>query len=301
MNRPSVLHGRFYEADPKLLALQVDAWLADESCAVRLPAELRGQLPGQLPAEVLSLRDNLEGKPLARGLLLPHAGHMFCGRVIGQTLARCRLPERLILLCPNHTGPGAELAVWPEGSWTTPLGDVPVDAELCEALLAEDGYKADMAAHRGEHSLEVLLPFLQHHTPTCRIAPVRVSCGPEELKTGAAGLARVLLLFARQGQDVGVIISSDMNHYATEDENMRQDTTALVPLLRMDAVNLFNTVHARGISMCGVGPATLALLAFTALEDFLPPVKPHLVAYATSAEASGDSSGVVGYAGVVLL
>lgn len=294
MNRPPVLHGRFYEAEPEKLTAGVDAWLADESVAVRLPDDLRAQLPG----EALTV---LDGSRPARGVMLPHAGHIYCGRVIGQTLSRCRLPERLILLCPNHTGGGAELAVWPDGNWTTPLGDVPVDAELCAALLAEDGYKADPEAHRNEHSLEVLLPFLQRHTPACRITPVRVACGPEGLKTGAAGLARVLLLFAEQGQDVGVVISSDMNHYAPEGENSRKDTTALAPLLRMDAVSLFNTVHAGNISMCGVGPATMALLAFSALEDLLPPVTPHLVAYATSAEASGDTTGVVGYAGVVFV
>lgn len=294
MNRASILHGRFYEADPERLASQVDAWLADTSDAIRLPDDLRSQFP----AEALVFPGCTT---MARGVMLPHAGHIYCGRVIGQTLARCRLPERLILLCPNHTGQGAELAVWPDGRWSTPLGEVPVDAEVCAALLAEDGYKADPAAHMGEHSLEVLLPFLQRHTPACRIAPVRVSCGPEGLKTGAAGLARVLLLFAQQGQEVGVVISSDMNHYAPEGENRRQDATALEPLLHMDAVRLFNTVHARDISMCGVGPATMALLAFAALAEFLTPVTPHLAAYATSAEVSGDTTGVVGYAGVVFI
>lgn len=295
MDRQPVLHGRFYEADPDVLARSVDAYLADDSPAVRLPDALRAVLPAETLIPV-------EGMPTASAVLLPHAGHIYCGRVMGQTLARCRLPERLILLCPNHTGPGAELAVWPSGNWFTPLGPVPVDEELTSLLLGMPGYAADPAAHQQEHSLEVLLPFLQRHTPGCRIAPVRVSCGPDRLREGAAGLARVLLECARKGEAVGVVISSDMNHYAPEDENRQRDVTALTPLLSMDPVGLFNIVHQQGISMCGIGPATLAMLALDVLmetEGEWPQTRPHLAAYATSAEASGDTSGVVGYAGVV--
>lgn len=295
MDRQPILHGRFYDAEPEILERSVDAFLADTSPAVRLPESLAAELPA---ASLIPVK----GMPMAPAVLLPHAGHIYCGRVIGQTLARCRLPERLILLCPNHTGNGAELAVWPSGNWHTPLGPVPVDEELAAALLAMPGYEADPTAHLHEHSLEVLLPFLQRHTPGCRIAPVRVSCGPELLQEGATGLARVLLAFAGQGVSVGLVISSDMNHYAPEDENRRRDVTALAPLLAMDPVRLFNIVHQEGISMCGIGPATLAMLALDVLAEAgegWPASRPYLTAYATSAEISGDTSGVVGYAGVV--
>lgn len=296
MVRNPILHGRFYEADPDGLARSVDAFLQATDEPVQLPAALRESLPAEaLPESALPTL------PVARAVMLPHAGHIYCGRVIGQTLARCRLPHRLILLCPNHTGEGEPLAVWPSGSWVTPLGTVPVDEELCAALINQPGFSADISAHKGEHSLEVLLPFLQRHTPECSIAPVRVACGPDQLQEGAAGLAWVLRHFSEQGQSVGVVISSDMNHYAPQEENMRRDTTALIPLLSNDAASLFNTVHAKDISMCGVAPATMALLALNALAEHSGHalLRPTLTAYATSAEASHDATAVVGYAGVV--
>ena len=62
------------------------------------------------------------------GLMLPHAGYVYCGRVLGATLAGVELPRTLIVLCPNHTGRGQTLGVWPEGAWLTPLAPLPVDA-----------------------------------------------------------------------------------------------------------------------------------------------------------------------------
>lgn len=285
MNRQPILHGQFYEADPQRLRAQVEAFLT-------LP-------PAPLPSSMLPLAENAP-RPDApvRAVMLPHAGHVYCGSVIGRTLARCRLPARLFLLCPNHTGPGAPLAVWPDGAWRTPLGDVPVDAPLADALLnSGGGFSADTDAHAGEHSLEVLLPFLQVHSPQSRIVPIRVSCPPDALHGAATALARVIHAARVAGEDVGLVISSDMNHYATEAETHRLDALALAPLLRLDPAGLFNTVHRERISMCGVYPATLALLALTALAD--TPIA-SLAAYDTSATAFGDASRAVGYAGVII-
>lgn len=46
------------------------------------------------------------------GLILPHAGHVYCGRVLGATLAGVELPRTLVILCPNHTGRGLALALF---------------------------------------------------------------------------------------------------------------------------------------------------------------------------------------------
>ena len=51
------------------------------------------------------------------------------------------------------------------GSWQTPLGTVSIDEMLAAALLqADPELTEDSEAHRGEHSLEVELPFLQYLT-----------------------------------------------------------------------------------------------------------------------------------------
>jgi len=67
-----------------------------------------------------------------------------------------------VVLGPNHTGYGNPLSVMRDGVWRTPLGDVPVDGEIADALALETGLlDFDEVAHRNEHSIEVQLPFLQ--------------------------------------------------------------------------------------------------------------------------------------------
>jgi AmmeMemoRadiSam system protein B len=205
--------------------------------------------------------------------------------------------ERVIILCPNHSGRGAPLAVWAEGAWDTPLGRVPVDEELARALLEQDaGFEADERAHVREHAVEVLLPFVQRHSPAARIVPVVVSARPDFLPGAGDGLAAALRLAKDAGKPAMVIISSDMHHFSSAADTLRLDARALAPLLALDPAGLYNTVMRERISMCGVQPATLALFAGQKLGI----ARAGLVAHTTSAEASGDASRVVGYAGVVM-
>lgn len=293
MLRMPILHGKFYDADPAVLRRKIGIDLTPQPQS--LPDELAQAVPEaqRMPWPCEPVR--------ARAVLLPHAGHVYCGRIMGQTLARCTLPRRLVLLCPNHTGQGDPLAVWTDGSWRTPLGDVPVDAELAAALLdSGTGYTADVTAHAGEHSLEVILPYLQVHSPESMVTPVRVSCRPDDLHTAGMALAGVIRQCADKGEEVGIVISSDLNHYAPEAENHTRDALAVRLFLNMDPVELFNTINRERVSMCGVFPATLALFALKALELTMPVPVARLAAYTTSAEVSGDASAVVGYAGVVV-
>ena len=274
--RPPVLAGSFYPADPKVLAASVSAWLQSGAKA----AAEAGREPVAAPVA-----------------LLPHAGHLYCGRIIGETLARARSVERMVILCPNHSGRGAPLAIWAKGAWGTPLGRVPVDEELAQALLEQDaGYEADEQAHAREHSIEVLLPFVQYHSPAASIVPVVVSAGPDCLMRAGYGLAAALRQMSDAGKPAMVIISSDLLHFSDEASTLRLDERALAQLLALDPAALYNTVTRERISMCGVQPAALVLFAGKKLGIS----RAELVAHTTSAEASGDAGRVVGYAGVIM-
>ncbi len=88
-----------------------------------------------------------------------------------------RLPARAtyIILCPNHTGRGAPLAIMSKGEWLTPLGAVRIDAELAASLhhschlLMEDA-----KAHEDEHAIEVELPFLQRQVGAFTFVPIAI-------------------------------------------------------------------------------------------------------------------------------
>src|SRR5262245_19351484 len=116
------------------------------------PAEIEQELPAYLPTQT--------SEPVsAIGCIVPHAGWMYSGHVAGAVYARLKLPRRLIILCPRHYPMGQPVAINLAGAWRTPLGDVPVDAELADALMRTCPLlRNDDVAHEAEHSLEVQLP-----------------------------------------------------------------------------------------------------------------------------------------------
>ena len=268
MLRQPFVAGRFYDADPARLNASVDACLALG-----------------------------EGKAEARTLLamVPHAGYVFSGPVCGKTLAQANLAPTVLLLGPNHTGFGTRFSLWAEGSWAIPGAELPVDAELAQAILACDaGITVDTMAHVREHSLEVVLPFLARLDPATTIVPLTVSSNIfEELKRVGQAIGRALKAFPRP---VSMVVSSDMSHYISSDEAKQLDSMALDAAVNLDPAGLFNTVKANDITMCGVRPMTVGL--FAALE--LGATRAELTAYANSGQVSGDTDQVVGYAGVLV-
>jgi AmmeMemoRadiSam system protein B len=184
----------------------------------------------------------------------------------------------------------------PHPSWALPGATLDADPALARALVeAIPGLRLDAEAHRAEHAIEVELPFLARLAPRTRVVGLAVGGGNWELcRRFASGLAAVLGRLPRRPL---LLISSDMNHFATDAENRRLDAVALDALARLDPRHLLDTVHEHDISMCGVLPAVIALEALRQLGGL---TESERVAYATSADASGDASRVVGYAGVLL-
>ena len=172
---------------------------------------------------------------------------------------------------------------------------MPIDTELATALLdADPMITADTAAHVGEHSLEVILPFLHRMNPDTTVVPIAISAHVFDDVAGVGkAIGQALKEFDRP---VSIVVSSDMSHYISHDEAKKLDSLALEAAVNLDPRALFSTVRDHQISMCGVLPMTAGL--FAALE--LGATQGELVAYATSGEVSGDFDEVVGYAGVLV-
>jgi len=277
---------------------------------IRLPA-VAGRFypasPEELAAEVQTLLAAGEGTPRHLvGLMAPHAGYVYSGKTAGKAFAAAEIPRRVIVMCPNHTGRGARIAVVPEGAFRVPTGDVPIDATLASMVLKTcAAHKlpaaADREAHADEHAIEVMLPFLQARRPDVSIVPIVVG-GLREADTEALGEAIADAVHDLSGEpdsgdDILVLASSDMNHYLDVAETRRRDLLALEAMLTGDPERLYRTVRENDISMCGVLPAA-AMLAYA--RAVAGEVEPELIAYATSAEAFGDVDRVVGYASVLV-
>ena len=237
-------------------------------------------------------------EPLAAlGCIVPHAGYMYSGHVAGAVYARLKLPSRYIILCPNHTGRGAALAIMSEGEWATPLGNAQIDSELATALKDTSPLlDEDSIAHRNEHALEVQLPFLQKLVGNdFRFVPITVGTGSlEALEELGNAIAEVV---ESTDDDVLIVASSDMNHYESDSITREKDSHAIERILTLDPAGLHQVVRRERISMCGYGPAVAMLTAARELGAR----KAELIRYATSGDISGERDAVVGYAGIAVM
>jgi AmmeMemoRadiSam system radical SAM enzyme/AmmeMemoRadiSam system protein B/AmmeMemoRadiSam system protein A len=264
--RPAAVAGTFYEADPAELARTVDRLLAGERRPERWPAAM-----------------------------VPHAGLKYSGHIAGEVLKRLQIPRTVIVIGPKHTPLGMDWAVAPHQTWELPgtslESDFVLARQLCQAI---PGLEMDAAAHQREHGIEVELPLLARLAPETRVVGIAIGHARlDDCRRIAAGLAD--LLRKREDRPL-LLISSDMNHFATDAENRRLDAIALEALDRHDPTELYETVTQHNISMCGLAPAVIVLEALRLLGGLS---KAERVGYATTADVTGDTSRVVGYAGML--
>ena len=273
--RPPAVSGRFYPSDPVELRATVATLLADARKAVR-------------PS----------GRP-AVGVIAPHAGYIYSGPTAARVFADVTLPALVIILAPNHTGISAAeggVSLWEAGAFRTPLGDVPIAAEMAEALLevSRGVVAVDHDAHRAEHAVEVELPFLQLLRADVRIVPLVLAWDAWD----AARLLGEMLarLVQAAGEPVLLLASSDMNHYEPAGLTEQKDAQALDAIRALDGAELLARCRRDRISMCGRGPAATVIAAARALGA----ERAEVVDYRHSGWVSGDNARVVGYAGVVI-
>jgi AmmeMemoRadiSam system protein B len=275
MLRLPAVAGRFYPANPNELAYVVRRMSALRAANANAPAT---------DAEKISVA----------ACLVPHAGYMYSGAVAGEVFGNIALPRKILILGVRHFPRGESAAILSNGAWRTPLGDAPIDTDLAMALRdACPRLREDSVAHSQEHSLEVQIPFLQVLAPGFSFVPVALGTVRfEDLVSVGEAVARVLMAAK---EPVVLLATSDLNHYEDDATTRVKDAKAVEKLLALDARGLFDVCREEKISMCGLGPAVATITALRAMGV----TRGELVRYATSADVSGDTSSVVGYAGVV--
>ncbi len=265
MIRPPAVAGQFYERRPDALREDVRA---------RLDTSAR-------PEEAIAC-------------VCPHAGYVYSGNVAGAVLSSVTIPKTVIVLAFSHRGLGARYAVWPDGAWRTPLGDVPIDEKLAAKLIeSSPQLEADTEAFAHEHSGEVMLPFLQVIRPDIEV--VMVSVYPASPLDELQALGREMASALKDESPRPLLLAStDMTHFETAAVAERQDRLAIDAMLRLDEAALYTIVRDRDITMCGVSPVTATIACAKALGA----KSAKLVRYENSGKATGDYESVVAYAGL---
>lgn len=265
---------------------------------LRLPAVAGQFYPGNKAELQAMLGRMLAAQTAPQPALLaisPHAGYIFSGGTAGKVLSRVEITDRVLILGPNHRGLGRPAALASQGQWRTPLGAVDLDQDLAEGIMKHCPWvKDDPSAHRQEHSLEVQVPFLQQLKPGVKITPLTISMlGYEQCAQLGKALAAAI---GEAGQPVLMVASTDMSHYESALSAAVKDERAIERILALDPQGLYETVTQESITMCGVLPTTVCLVAALALGA----TDAQLVEYTNSGAVTGDNQQVVGYAGLIV-
>jgi len=256
--------------------------------------------PKMLHEQIKDFADLNAPKEKVIGIVSPHAGYMYSGKVAALVYSRIKFPDTFVILGPNHYGLGSEFAIMKEGEWNLPFGKVEIDSNLAkEILLNSKILEDDSMAHRREHSIEVQIPFMQFFSKDFQIVPIIMTHYPSDenylkicLELGhsiATGIKKVK-------ESVVIVASTDMTHYEPQEIANRKDKEAINAILELNPKKLFERLMELSISMCGYGPTAVMLSAAKELNA----KESVLVRYMTSGDVTKDYSGVVGYAGIIV-
>ena len=232
----------------------------------------------------------------ARAAIVPHGSYDRCGGVIGSTLGQIEIPRRCVIIGPSHTGSWMPWNLLSGGSYRTPLGDVPIDAEMAHRLRQRCSFLyPGEGTQQGEHAIEVVLPFLQHLGPgDLAVMPVLINSDQaEELQQFTSALADVV---QDTPERVLLIASTDLTHFQSVEQTRLRDVPLIQWLCGLDTDALLRHVHGSGASMCGYAAAA----AVTGAAKMLGAAQGVLTQYATSADTDGDPDSAVGYAGIII-
>jgi AmmeMemoRadiSam system protein B/AmmeMemoRadiSam system protein A len=234
------------------------------------------------------------------GLIAPHAGYIYSGHVSAQaySLLKNSTIERIVIISPFHNGYFNGASVYTGDAYLTPLGIIPVDHAFSDNLCQQSplikrstqGHEAPLT-DRGEHALEVQLPFLQRTLKNFKIVPIIM--GDQSYATcRALGLA-----LAKTINDTKTIIiaSSDLSHFHEYNQAVKKDQAVTQAIQEWDYFNLSRNLNGRIWEACGGGPIVATMIAC----EHLGATEARLLKYANSGDVPrGDKSSVVGYAAI---
>jgi len=285
-----------------------------EACAEPMPKSvLRSELarigwyaaqPEALGRQIEELFEKSQVEPVGNviGLILPHAGYQYSGLAAAKGLSTTDGKyERIVVIGPSHRIPMEEILSVPRVThYETPLGEVPLDVEFINKLLAHSVFRNVPQVHefgRGgqEHSVQIELPLLQHKWADFKFVPIVAGqCSYETIEKAGKILSSLV------DEDTLVIVSSDFVHYGPNygympferdqrEQIKKLDMGAYEFIAQLDGRGFMDYKHRTGATICGYVPIAVLL---TMLDK---PTEAHLAEYSTSGQLSGDFTNSVSY------
>ena len=268
--RPSPIAGTWYPGNAKALAASIDGYLAEAALA---------PLNGQVIA-----------------VIAPHAGHRYSGGVAAHAFAALRglTPDLVVVVSPFHNFAPYPLITTQHQAYSTPLGSIDVDQTALIELQKHLEIPLTRIANDGEHSLEIELPFLQRVLKNdFKLLPIMIRAQEEVIakKLGEA-LAKTL-----KDRNAILVASTDLSHFHDQETANTYDQEMLKRFASFNPPSIFEAEHTGKGFACG--HAAVAAVEWAA--QALGATQVQILHYATSGDATGDYSSVVGYGAAVIL
>lgn len=220
-----------------------------------------------------------------RALIAPHAGYIFSGFSANEAYRSVepRHFKKVVVIGPSHHHYFEGVSVGDFDTIATPYGDIDADRELALKLRGIEGVGFEKDAHR-EHSTETQFSFVKKYLPHAKI--VEVVYGKADIESIKKCVDMVL-----EESETLLVISTDLSHFHTLESAKTLDGICLQAVANLDETKI-----EQGCEACGA-PGIYALIC-SAKERGL---KPNILDYRTSADASGDTTRVVGYMSAVFV
>ncbi len=233
------------------------------------------------------------------GIIVPHAGYVFSGKVAGRAYneLKGRKYDAIIIISPSHVTSFKGSCVYKGDAYQTPLGIIKVDKELADSIgsgskllkYGFDGHEWEGA--RGEHSLEVQLPFFQVVLPDVPIVPIVM--GSQNFETCDALMRSIVKSVRESGKKVLLAASSDLSHFHDDGTAHALDSQIVNAFDNFQYFKLASQLFSGKWEACGGGPIVTVMMA----SELLGANNCRSCMYATSADSDYPTgkNRVVGY------
>ncbi len=232
------------------------------------------------------LDDTLPASEAPKAMIAPHAGYIYSGPVAATAYVRLKPAreqiKRVILLGPAHRVTIKGLATVSVKSFSTPLGDIPIDRDTIKKISSLPQVIVSDAAHEQEHSLEVHLPFLQTCLEDFKIVPFVVG-------DASAHEVAELLEILWGGKETLIVISSDLSHFLDYGAAQQRDRITSQHILQLEYEKLTYE------DACGRNPIS-GLLCLARKQGY----SIELIDLRNSGDTAGNKRRVVGYGAYAL-
>jgi len=246
----------------------------------RDPARLR-QMIQNLTAEARSTKVGLPSDRPLKALILPHAGYIYSGITAAHAVHALegRSFAKVVLMGPDHRMGIQHAAVSSASAYATPLGTIAIHPDARKLRSSSPFFRSMPEADQGEHSLEVVLPFLQTFLADFELVPIIF--GRTEIPQSARAIEPLL------GPDTLLVISTDLSHELPQDQARQRDRETIRMILDLEPDKLARDSNRA----CGLTPLRI-LLTLAGERQW----HPEIIHASTSGDTAGPQDSVVGYA-----